>query len=74
MSANSDSAVTIELKAFVEATAISGPEWMYTPCPQARAIVLPTTFTTPMTRPPLVWISRTAPSVSAVSPDWLTAR
>ena len=38
-----------------------------------RAIVEPTTFTIPITRPPLRCSSCTAASVSMVSPDWLTA-
>ena len=39
----------------------------------SRAIVEPTTLTSPMIWPPLRLTSRTANAVSAVSPDWLTA-
>ncbi len=59
--------------ALVDATATSGPACRKTPLPQARAIALPTTLTTPISRPPLRCSSFTAPSVSSVSPDWLTA-
>jgi hypothetical protein len=47
---------------------------MYTPAPQDRAMLEPTTLTTPITSPPLTWTSFTAPRVSAVSPDWETAK
>src|SRR2546422_2922696 len=36
----------------------------------SRAIVLPTTFTSPRVRAPRRFASRSAASVSAVSPDW----
>ena len=43
------------------------------PPSHVRAMLLPTTLTMPSTRPPLRCTSCTAASVSAVSPDWLTA-
>lgn len=61
------------VSAFVDATATSGPACRYSPPSQARAIAEPTTFTSPMTRPPLRLTSSTANAVSTVSPDWLTA-
>ena len=57
------------VNAFVEATPISGPAWMYTPPSDSRAIVEPTTFTTPSARAPRRRASRIAASVSSVSPD-----
>ncbi len=61
------------VKALVEATPISGPAWRYTPCPHSRAIVEPTTLQMPTVAAPCSFASRTAPRVSAVSPDWLIA-
>jgi len=65
---NSDS--TWPVKAFVLATPTSGPAWMYIPQSVSRAMVEPTTFTMPKLRAPQDCASRSASSVSAVSPDW----
>ena len=43
------------------------------PASVSRAIVEPTTLTTPTAVAPFSLPSRRAASVSAVSPDWLTA-
>ena len=63
-----------EVKALVEATAISGPEWMYTPPSDSRGIVEPTTLQMPRTVAPLRFSSRMANRVSAVSPLWDTTK
>ncbi len=63
--------ITWEVKAFVEATPISGPAWMYTPASVSLAIVEPTTLTMPNTRQPLDLHTLSAARVSAVSPLWL---
>ena len=67
----SASTVSCDVKAFVEATPISGPACTYTPPSDSRAMLLPTTFTIPSTVAPLAFASRSADSVSAVSPLWL---
>ena len=65
--------MTVAVKVLVEATPISGPAWMYRiPC-ASRARALPTTLQTATTAAPLALAACTAPSVSAVSPDWESA-
>src|SRR5438067_2392544 len=66
-------AVTVAVKVLVEATPISGPAWVYTTPWASRARALPTTFEMATTGAPLARAVRTAPRVSAVSPDWLMA-
>jgi hypothetical protein len=67
------STATWPVKALVLATPISGPTRRYTPASVSRAIVEPTTLMTPSASAPRSLASCSAASVSAVSPDWLTA-
>ena len=62
--------VTCAVKAFVEATPISGPACVYEPAWVSRGIELPTTLQIPIIVAPFDLASFTAASVSAVSPDW----
>ena len=57
------------VKAFVEATPISGPACVYAPAFVSLAIVDPTTLQTPNTKAPFDFASLIAANVSAVSPD-----
>ena len=57
------------VKAFVEATPISGPAWVYAPACVSRAIDEPTTLHTPKTKAPRLFAILIAARVSAVSPD-----
>ena len=59
------------LNAFVDATPISGPAWVYTVPSVSRVAMLPTTLQIEMLRAPFRLASRSAASVSAVSPDWV---
>ena len=61
---------TCPVNAFVDATPISGPTWMYVPACVARAMLEPMAFTTPYMKAPLFFASSTAARVSAVSPLW----
>ena len=56
------------VNAFVDATPISGPTCKYTPASVSLAMVLPTTLTKPRVSTFCRFASRTAASVSAVSP------
>ena len=53
----------------VEATPISGPACVYTVPSASRVAMLPTTLQMAMLLAPLRFASRSAASVSAVSPD-----
>ena len=66
--------VNCEVNVFVAATQISGPACMYTPAPHSRAMVLATLLQIASVRWPFLKLSRTAASVSMVSPLWLTAK
>jgi hypothetical protein len=57
------------VNAFVDATPISGPAWVYAPVCVSLAIEEPTTLHTPYTKAPLDFANFIAASVSAVSPD-----
>jgi hypothetical protein len=57
------------VNAFVEATPISGPAWVYDPACVALAMDDPTTLQTPMMVAPFDFASSMAARVSAVSPD-----
>src|SRR3989338_7581941 len=70
-SVSKDNTASWETNAFVEATPISGPAWLYTPASVSRAIDEPTTLTKPKLRTPFLFASFNAPCVSAVSPDWV---
>ncbi len=58
------------MKAFVEATPISGPACVARTPSTRRAIAEPGTFTTPTVGAPARIASVNAATVSAVSPDW----
>ena len=64
-----ESTVICVVKAFVDATPISGPAWVYAPAWVSLAIDDPTTLHTPKTKAPLDFASLIAANVSAVSPD-----
>jgi len=72
--AKAHSAASWPVKALVEATPISGPVWMATDQDAMRSIDDPALLR--MARPvrPASKAARKADKVSAVSPDWLTAR
>ena len=57
------------VKAFVDATPISGPACVYAPAFVSLAIEDPTTLQTPKTKAPFDFASFIAAKVSAVSPD-----
>ena len=57
------------MKAFVEATPISGPACVYDPASVIREIEEPTTLQIPRIVAPLDFASSSAANVSAVSPD-----
>ena len=61
------------VKAFVEATPISGPAWVKTTLSASRASVLPRTLHMDKVDAPRDLASLIAAIVSAVSPDWDTA-
>ena len=63
--------VICEVKAFVEATPISGPAWMYTDECASRSIEERFELSTASEWMSRAQASRKAASVSAVSPDWL---
>ena len=63
------SATSCDVNAFVEATPISGPACVYTVPSASRVAMLPTTLQIAMDRAPFFRASRSAASVSAVSPD-----
>ncbi len=73
LSASRVNTVTCPVNAFVEATPISGPTWMYVPECVSRGMDAPTTLLMPYTNAPLLLAICMAASVSAVSPLWLTA-
>ncbi len=66
---NTTSAAIWLVNALVEATPISGPACRKIPPSTSRAMVLPTTLTIPSVCAPRRFASRSAASVSAVSPD-----
>ena len=57
-------------KAFVDATAISGPAWVYKTASDSRGIVELFVLQIANTLPPAAFACRTAIKVSIVSPDW----
>ena len=59
------------MNALVDATPISGPACVYTVPSVSRVAMLPTTLQIAMLRAPFFFASRSAASVSAVSPDWV---
>jgi hypothetical protein len=61
-----------QVKALVEATPISGPAWVDRSRSTSRAIELVGTLMMPAVVTPFAFMCRSAASVSAVSPDWLT--
>ncbi len=63
--------ISWQVKAFVEATPISGPACIYVPASTSLAIVLPITLTIPIVVAPSFCASFMAARVSAVSPLWL---
>jgi len=67
------SVTTCEANVFVTATPISGAARMYAVLSVSWVIILPTVFVTASVRVPAAFARRTAPSVSAVSPLWVTA-
>src|SRR3989338_9188106 len=58
------------VNAFVEATPISGPAYVYKTESDSRSIELPFTFTIDKTFALFLFASLIAANVSAVSPDW----
>ena len=62
------STATWPVKAFVEATPISGPTCIYVPACVALAMLEPMAFTIPYMNAPFLFASSTAARVSAVSP------
>ena len=68
------STLTCVVNAFVEATPISGPAWVYIPASVNLGIEDPTTLHIPKTVAPLFFASSRAANVSAVSPDWDIAK
>ena len=56
--------------ALVDATAISGPAWVYSTASDSRGIVEPLVLQTASTLAPCSRAWRTAMIVSIVSPDW----
>ena len=69
--ASSSSAVSCDVKAFVEATPISGPACVRIVPAASRVIIEPMTLQIASVGEPLIFASRCAARVSAVSPDWL---
>ncbi|MNC44044.1 hypothetical protein D3C75_929380 [compost metagenome] len=69
---NREKAISWDVYALVEATAISGPAQVTITLSASRATELPTTLVMARTWAPLRLASRRAARVSAVSPDWLT--
>lgn len=67
-------AVTWEVKAFVDATAISGPAWVSRTASDSREIVEPGVLTTATTFAPCSRAWQIAWIVSMVSPDWRSRR
>ena len=65
--------VNCAVKAFVEATPISGPVCVKIPASVSLDIVLPTTLQIPSVIAPSSFAFLIAANVSAVSPDWLIA-
>ena len=63
------SATSCDVNALVEATPISGPACVYSVPSVSRVAMLPTTLQMAMLRAPWRFASRSAASVSAVSPD-----
>ena len=66
--ANMESTVTCPVKAFVDATPISGPTWMYDPVSVARGMLEPMALHIPYINAPFSFASFIAARVSAVSP------
>ena len=58
------------VNAFVDATPISGPAWVYVPPEVVLVIEDPTTLQIPKVRAPFSFANSKAAKVSAVSPDW----
>ncbi len=71
--ANRWSATNWDVNAFVDATPISGPACVYTVPSASRVAMLPTTLQIATLLAPSRFASRSAPSVSAVSPDCVMA-
>ena len=67
------SVVTWVTNVLVATTAISGPAWRNSTASASRVIAEPTVLVTAMTVQPRSRARRTGASVSAVSPDWVTA-
>ena len=61
------------MKAFVEATPISGPAWVRSEPAASRVSIEPWTLQIARPRAPFDFASRKAARVSAVSPLWLIA-
>ena len=71
--ATADRAASWAVKALVEATPISGPAWVGHSRSASRAMEEWCALTTAAVVRPFSLHQRSAASVSAVSPDWLTA-
>ena len=71
--ASSTRVVTWVTKVLVATTAISGPAWRNSTASASRVMAEPTVLVTAMRVQPCSWARRAGASVSAVSPDWVTA-